>query len=251
MRMSVLDQAGPSRQRLHLAAAILATGALISPGCGSAAVPGRVPPAVTASGPEPAASSAAPPDPAEAAPPMAPAFLAAVERAPEVQAAMATLRAAELRVRASGILPDPVLSVEGQRMRTEGTEGLEVWLEQEFPRWGERDAQRRMAEAEVAMAQAELDDSRGMAAAELAAAAAHGLPTVATRAALTETNTFVDGHNVLLCPPKDPAALAGAIQQLLLQPELRARLRHGVTQLAAEHFSWDKAVNALTLNFRK
>lgn len=84
-----------------------------------------------------------------------------------------------------------------------------------------------------------------------AAAAAHGLPTVAARAALTETNAFLDGHNVLLCPPKDPAALAGAINRLLLQPELRARLRHGVTQLAAEHFSWDKAVSALNAGLRK
>ncbi|MBA3684202.1 MAG: TolC family protein [Planctomycetes bacterium] len=97
-------------------------------------------------------------------------FLDAVDGSPLVLAARARLRAAQARIRAVGVLPDPVVSAEGRRMRDDGTKGLELWLEQDLPRWGERDAERGMARAEVLMAQAELADARGMAASEIAMA---------------------------------------------------------------------------------
>lgn len=95
-------------------------------------------------------------------------FLAAVDQAPLVMASRARLWAAQARVGAAGILPDPVISAEGRRMREERTNGVEVWLEQDLPRWGERSSERDMARAEVLMAQAELDDARGMTAVEMA-----------------------------------------------------------------------------------
>jgi len=95
-------------------------------------------------------------------------FLAAVDQAPLVAATRARLWAAQARVGSVGVLPDPVISAEGRRMREERTNGLEVWLQQDFPRWGERSSERDMARAEVLMAQAELDDARAMAAVEIA-----------------------------------------------------------------------------------
>jgi len=95
-------------------------------------------------------------------------FLAAVDSSPLVMAARARLRAAQAQVRAVGILPDPVVSAEGRQMMGEDrTNGLEVWLQQDLPRWGERDAETGMARAEVLMAHAELADARGMAASEI------------------------------------------------------------------------------------
>lgn len=119
-------------------------------------------------------------DPSAATPPVAPApagsaphpFLLAVDGAPEVHVARARLLAARARAVGAAVLPDPTVSVEGSRMRRGGAEGLEVRLEQELPRWGERDAERAMAAADAAMARAELDEARGMVAAEVAAALA-------------------------------------------------------------------------------
>lgn len=98
------------------------------------------------------------------------AFLAVVDASPLVMATQARLRAAQARVRAAGILPDPVVSAEGRRMREDRTNGIELWVEQDFPRWGERDAEAGMARADVLMAHAELADARGMAASEIAMA---------------------------------------------------------------------------------
>lgn len=74
-----------------------------------------------------------------------------------------------------------------------------------------------------------------------AAVAAHGLPTITTRGE-TISSLFVDGENVLLCPPRDVEALAGAVEQVVASAELRARLRAGIRTLALEWFSWDYAV---------
>ncbi|PYJ09939.1 MAG: hypothetical protein DME93_12080, partial [Verrucomicrobia bacterium] len=53
---------------------------------------------------------------------------------------------------------------------------------------------------------------------------------------------FVDQENLLLCPPEDPDSLAKAIASLMDNPTLCQRLRAGALKLAAEYFSWDKAV---------
>lgn len=77
-----------------------------------------------------------------------------------------------------------------------------------------------------------------------AACAAHGLPIVATKGA-TLDEQFIDQHNVLLCPPKDPDAMAAALGRLIEDRSLRERLREGSRILAAEWFSWDKATDRI------
>ena len=73
-----------------------------------------------------------------------------------------------------------------------------------------------------------------------ATAVTHGLPVITTRGDDLE-KAFVDGENVLLCPPKDPEAMAGLIEILIDRPELQRRLRTGALAMAHEWFSWDKA----------
>ena len=77
-----------------------------------------------------------------------------------------------------------------------------------------------------------------------AAAAASGVPVVATRGAQLEA-PFIDGRNVLLVPPKEPAALADAIEALIDDPALRQQLATGALALATEWFSRDTATDRL------
>ncbi len=55
-----------------------------------------------------------------------------------------------------------------------------------------------------------------------------------------------DGRNGFLVPPKDPKALADAIERLLLDPNLRARMGQAGREIALDRFS-DKLINAETL----
>jgi glycosyltransferase involved in cell wall biosynthesis len=78
----------------------------------------------------------------------------------------------------------------------------------------------------------------------LAAAIAHALPIVTTtpvRALPTRPASslprLVDGQNARLVPPNDPAALAGALTQLLERPDLRRRIAEGAAALAPR-FGW-------------
>lgn len=73
-----------------------------------------------------------------------------------------------------------------------------------------------------------------------AAAAAHALPIISTHGPILEA-PFVQGDNVLLCPPVDPGALAAAIESLIDEPALRSRLAAGALAMRAEWFSWDRA----------
>jgi glycosyltransferase involved in cell wall biosynthesis len=73
------------------------------------------------------------------------------------------------------------------------------------------------------------------------AAAAHGLPIISTRAEVVEP-AFVHEENVLLCPPKDPASMATAIERMVDDAALRQRLREGVRRMAHEWFSWEKVI---------
>jgi polysaccharide biosynthesis protein PslF len=70
----------------------------------------------------------------------------------------------------------------------------------------------------------------------LLAALAHGVPVVTTINA--ERGTLNAEHAALLVPPGDPTALAGAIERLVADPVLRARLGAGGRAVAA-HFGWD------------
>jgi polysaccharide biosynthesis protein PslF len=74
-------------------------------------------------------------------------------------------------------------------------------------------------------------------------AASHGLPIVSTRGESLES-AFLDGENVRLCPPKDPAALAAAVMELIRSPEARCRLATGALRLAENHLSWDRVIDS-------
>jgi glycosyltransferase involved in cell wall biosynthesis len=74
-----------------------------------------------------------------------------------------------------------------------------------------------------------------------AAVAVHGLATITTRSPAAEA-PFVDGANVLLCPPLDPEAMAAQMERLLADVELRRRLRSGIEVLAKHWFSWEVSI---------
>ncbi|NJL30893.1 MAG: glycosyltransferase family 4 protein [Phycisphaerales bacterium] len=64
----------------------------------------------------------------------------------------------------------------------------------------------------------------------VATVTAHGLPLITTMPEQLES-IFVDGENLLLIPPQDAQALAGAIQRVLHVPVIRETLRQGAAQL--------------------
>ena len=55
----------------------------------------------------------------------------------------------------------------------------------------------------------------------LATLASYGVPIVATKK--HTDRALVDQENVLLCPPRDPAAIAEAINKLIEHPELASK----------------------------
>ena len=79
----------------------------------------------------------------------------------------------------------------------------------------------------------------------LATLASYGVPVIATKE--HTDRALVDQDNVLLCPPRDPAAIAEAINKLINHPELAVKLRGGALTLARAYFSWDTALQR-TLN---
>jgi glycosyltransferase involved in cell wall biosynthesis len=83
-----------------------------------------------------------------------------------------------------------------------------------------------------------------------AALAAHGLAVVTTRGRHL-SRTFVDEENVLLCPPRDPEAMAAAIGRVVDDAALRDRLRAGARRLSAEVFSWDCATEIVLATVRR
>ena len=75
------------------------------------------------------------------------------------------------------------------------------------------------------------------------AAAAHSLPIVTTRGEMLEA-PFIDGENVRLCPPKNPAAMTEAINELINSPALRSRLRFGVQRLMEQCLAADRIITS-------
>jgi glycosyltransferase involved in cell wall biosynthesis len=82
------------------------------------------------------------------------------------------------------------------------------------------------------------DDGAELRRSSIAVVAELGLPLVTT-APTHDEPAFVDGHNVLLCPPCDASALGAAVGRLIDDAGLRARLRAGSLDLAQRWFSWD------------
>ncbi|MEP7293075.1 MAG: glycosyltransferase [Chloroflexota bacterium] len=80
----------------------------------------------------------------------------------------------------------------------------------------------------------------------LMAALQHG-GAIVTTAPRVPISSFIDGENLCLVPPNDPAALAGALRHLYKSPDERAKLRHGAKALASQ-FEWDEIARA-TLGF--
>ena len=72
-------------------------------------------------------------------------------------------------------------------------------------------------------------------------AAIHGMPIVTTRPNALDTD-IADGENVILCPPREPEALAAAIESVLDDESLRVRLSRGALQLARRRLTWDKVM---------
>jgi glycosyltransferase involved in cell wall biosynthesis len=72
---------------------------------------------------------------------------------------------------------------------------------------------------------------------------AAGLPVVATRVGGT-AEAVEDGVNALLVPPGDSGALARAIDRLLADPSLAARLGQAGRQSVNDRFSMNRMVDA-------
>lgn len=97
----------------------------------------------------------------------------ALARSPAISAARARVQAAGMAARAAGVLPDPMIGVGAGRERSRMGEAMDMYgamIEQPLPRWGERDAMRQGAQAQVAMAEAEFAELVGEHAAGVAAA---------------------------------------------------------------------------------
>ncbi len=78
----------------------------------------------------------------------------------------------------------------------------------------------------------------------VAGASVHGLPIISTFHQELES-AFVDGQNVMLCPPDSPQRLAEAMRRLATDPQLRATLSAGAETLARDWFSWDRTLKLL------
>ena len=70
-------------------------------------------------------------------------------------------------------------------------------------------------------------------------AMAAGVPVIASDLPTGVTDVTVDGVSGLLCPPGDENALAAAIQRLVFDEELRARLSAGALRHVGERFEED------------
>jgi glycosyltransferase involved in cell wall biosynthesis len=86
------------------------------------------------------------------------------------------------------------------------------------------------------------DDGIHMNNSSVANAAAHDLPIITTAGESLEA-MFKPGLNVQACPPRDPAAMAEAIAQVLDDPILRARLVAGTGEMRRQWYDWDRVID--------
>ena len=80
-------------------------------------------------------------------------------------------------------------------------------------------------------------------------AMAHGRPVVAS-AVGGLVDAVDDGVTGILVPPRDPAALRGAIELLLSDPDLRRRRGAAGRDMAREEFSWEAATGTTLEAYR-
>ncbi|MBA2485221.1 MAG: FkbM family methyltransferase, partial [Nitrospira sp.] len=73
----------------------------------------------------------------------------------------------------------------------------------------------------------------------LAAATTHGLPVIATELRSGRDESLAHGQNIYLCRPKDPDALAEAIELVSGSKGFRDQLRAGSALMAQEWYTWD------------
>jgi len=73
-------------------------------------------------------------------------------------------------------------------------------------------------------------------------AMATGLPVVASRVG-GNPELVTDGEDGLLVPPLEPAAWAAALERVLVDPALAARLGEAARHTARERFSLDRTVS--------
>src|SRR5262249_55060375 len=70
-------------------------------------------------------------------------------------------------------------------------------------------------------------------------AMACGCPVLVSRGAAV-CEVLTDRHDALLFPARDPASLAGRIQLLMTQPELRCEIARQGLQLVREKYNWEQ-----------
>ncbi|HET7573253.1 MAG TPA: glycosyltransferase family 4 protein [Gaiellaceae bacterium] len=108
------------------------------------------------------------------------------------------------------------------------------------------EVERLMQRASVVVAPCEREGF-GLACAEAMAA---GRPVVAAAGgALLEL--VDDGETGILVPPRDAAALRAAVERLLADPELRARLGAAARERARERFGWDAVIERTLAVYRE
>jgi glycosyltransferase involved in cell wall biosynthesis len=110
-----------------------------------------------------------------------------------------------------------------------------------FPGWAQHEElPAEYARADLFVFPSVWDEPFGIPIAEAMAA---GLPVVATRVGGIP-EMVADGETGLLVEPGGAESLAAALEQLVDDAELRARLGEAGRQRAAERFSWDRAATA-------
>jgi glycosyltransferase involved in cell wall biosynthesis len=76
-----------------------------------------------------------------------------------------------------------------------------------------------------------------------------GLPIVATE--VGGTTELVDATNGICVPPDDPSALAEALRNLVIAPEIRRSMGARSLEKARSQFSWERNISELELLYRE